>query len=137
MLVREITEISSKILYHLGYTLARDSSAVVGLGAGSGAGSCEDVDNSSNCFPRDLTALIQPIKKRPKKTPTTGVLIDTDPRVIISDWWINPLPDLPRRDPTPSIAAFPLSLDSGERGMKAISLVVSKKVNLHAREKIF
>ncbi len=42
-------------------------------------------------------------------------------------------PDFPRRDPTPSMAAFPFSLDSELRGTKATSFVASKRVYLVAR----
>src|SRR5579862_2889683 len=46
-------------------------------------------------------------------------------------------PDLPRREPTPSIAAFPFSLHSLLKGMKAISLVASNSVYLEARARQF
>ncbi len=42
--------------------------------------------------------------------------------------WIQAAPDLPRREPMTSMAAFPLTFDSWSNGMKAISLVESKKV---------
>src|SRR5579883_1820887 len=46
-------------------------------------------------------------------------------------------PDLPRRDPTPSIAAFPFCFDSRLSGIKAISFVASNSVYLEARAKVF
>lgn len=46
-------------------------------------------------------------------------------------------PDFPSLEPIPSMAAFPFSLDSLLSGIKAISLVTSKKVNFDALEKIF
>jgi len=50
---------------------------------------------------------------------------------------INELPDLPKREPIPSIADLPLSFVSGSRGMKAISFVLSKTVYLEERLKTF
>src|SRR3990167_3977991 len=50
---------------------------------------------------------------------------------------MTPPPDLPRREPTPSIAAFPLSLDSLLKGMKEISFVASNRVYLEARQRQF
>ena len=46
-------------------------------------------------------------------------------------------PDFPRREATPSIAAFPLRCDSCFSGIKAISFVASKKVYLAALARVF
>ena len=46
-------------------------------------------------------------------------------------------PDLPRREPTPSIAALPLSFMSAGSGTNAISLVASKTVYLAVRARQF
>ena len=46
-------------------------------------------------------------------------------------------PDFPSLDPTPSIAAFPFSLHSFERGTNASSFVASKNVYLEALAKQF
>ena len=46
-------------------------------------------------------------------------------------------PDLPKREPMPSIAAFPFNLHSLLRGTKASSFVVSNKVYLEALERQF
>src|SRR5581483_1461126 len=46
-------------------------------------------------------------------------------------------PDFPIREPTPSIAAFPLSLHSLLSGMKASSFVASNRVYFEARARQF
>ena len=53
------------------------------------------------------------------------------------NWIIKELPDFPSLEPIPSIADFPLILFTGDRGMKAISLVSSKTVYLEALLNIF
>ena len=90
-----------------------------------------------NCAPSELTAHIQAPKTRAKMIATKGVLIAIVPKNIRRDWWKTEPPDLPSLEPTPSIAAFPFNLLSALRGMKAISFVISKKVNLLALDKIF
>src|SRR5690606_29126829 len=72
-----------------------------------------------------------------RKTPTKGALKETLPKNMRRPLWTIEPPVLPSLDPTPSIAAFPLSFDSELRGIKEISFVASKRVYLHAREKTF
>ena len=95
------------------------------------------VVSSPNCFPSPLTAITHPAMTPDKITATKGVLRATVPTVTRRPWWIKDPPDFPILDPTQSIAAFPLSLHSFDKGMKASSFVASNKVYLDALAKQF
>ena len=90
-----------------------------------------------NCFPRDLTAIIQAAITAKSRAPTMGVLKAMVPKVMSRPWWIRDPPDFPSLDPTPSMAALPFSLLSLESGIKASSFVASKNVYFDTRAKQF
>src|SRR5271170_2369129 len=52
-------------------------------------------------------------------------------------WCMIEPPDFPRREPTPSIAAFPFCLHSLLSGIKASSFVASNRIYLEALAKQF